>query len=59
MGTEGELRYQSRPYGPKAMREYVLLDLHQSRLTVHSGGGKMYDNLSHTYWWPSVKKDIA
>ena len=59
IGTNGELRYRGRLYVPKVMRNEVLKDLHQSKLAIHPGGGKMYHDLGRTYWWPNLKKDIA
>lgn len=59
VGTKGELRYRGRLYVPKAIREEVLRDLHQSKLAVHPCGGKMYHDLGRMYWWPGLKKDIV
>ena len=59
IGSNGELLYKGRLYVLKVMREDVLKKLHQSRLAIHPGGNKMYHDLIHTYWWPSLKKDIA
>ena len=41
------------------MREEVLKELHSSPLVVHPGGNKMYKDLKHTFWWPSLKRSIA
>lgn len=49
VGTEGELRKRGRLYVPKAMREEVLRDLHQTRLAAHPDGRNMYHDLSHMY----------
>ena len=59
VGDRGELRYRGRLYVPTSMKEEVLKQLHQSRLAVHPGGNKMYHDLNRTYWWPSLKRDIA
>lgn len=59
IGSNGELRYKEKLFIPKDMREEVLKELHQSTLAIHTGENKMYYDLVHTYWWPSLKKDIA
>lgn len=58
MGTEGELRYKGRLYVPKKMREKVLRELHQSQPAVHPKESNV-SRLEHTYWRPSLRKDIA
>ena len=32
---------------------------HCSRLAIHSGGTKIYNDLKHNYWWVGMKRDIA
>jgi len=32
---------------------------HKSRLSLHPGMTKMYQNLKETFWWQKMKKDVA
>ena len=41
------------------LREELLKESHESTLSTHPGGTKMYRNLKSLYWWPGMKKDIA
>ena len=58
---EGVLRFRDRLYVPKnaELRKKLLKESHDSTLSTHPGGTKMYRDLRTPYWWPGMKKDIA
>ena len=41
------------------LRELVLSEAHRSRLSVHPGSTKMYNDLKRQYWWCGMKRDVA
>ncbi|XP_071727728.1 uncharacterized protein [Rutidosis leptorrhynchoides] len=41
------------------LRDLILTEAHNSRLTVHLGSIKMYRDLKRLYWWPTMKIDVA
>jgi hypothetical protein len=55
------LAMQKRVYIPedKDLKENILREAHESRLTVHPGSTKMFKDLKEYYWWPMMKKEIA
>jgi hypothetical protein len=58
---EGVLWYKGRIYVPniKKLKDKILCEAHESAYSIHPGGNKMYHNLNTTYWWHSMKRDIA
>ena len=41
------------------LKRELLEESHCSKFAIHPGGMKMYRDLKHNYWWPSMKWDIA
>jgi hypothetical protein len=41
------------------LRSLILQESHKSRYSIHPGADKMYKDIRYTYWWPSMKRDIA
>ena len=41
------------------LRREFLKDFHNSRITVHRGRTKIYNDMKQLYWWPGLKRDIA
>ncbi|KAA3487528.1 DNA/RNA polymerases superfamily protein [Gossypium australe] len=39
--------------------QMILNEAHNSRLTVHLGSTKMYNDLKQLYWWHGMKQDIS
>ena len=37
----------------------ILNEAHSSRLSVHPGSTKMYNDLKQHYWWHGMKRDIS
>jgi hypothetical protein len=58
---EGVLWYKGRIYVPnvKELKDKILREAHESAYSIHSGGNKIYHDIKATYWWYSMKRDIA
>jgi hypothetical protein len=58
---EGVLWYKGRIYVPniKELKDKILHEAHDSPYSIYPGGNKMYHDLKVTYWWYSMKRDIA
>ena len=39
--------------------QMILNEAHSSRLSVHPGSTKMYNDLKQPYWWHGMKHDIS
>ncbi|KAK5773358.1 hypothetical protein PVK06_049664 [Gossypium arboreum] len=37
----------------------ILSEAHSSRMSVHPGSTKMYNDLKRQFWWPGMKRDIS
>ncbi|KAK2403361.1 hypothetical protein QL285_052808 [Trifolium repens] len=61
VGSDNILRCQGRVCVPDAMdlRNTILGEAHKSKLSIHPGATKMYQDLRHDFWWPGMKKDVA
>jgi len=53
LGNDGILRFQGRIYVPDdvEVRKLILEEGHKSRLSLHPGMTKMYQDLKETFWW--------
>ena len=58
-GEDGTVRFRGRLYVPPTARQELCDEAHQSKLSIHPGGNKMYQNVRRHFWWPGMKKDIA
>jgi hypothetical protein len=58
---EGVLWYKGRICVPnvKKLKDKILCEAHESAYSIHPRGNKMYHDLKATYWWYSMKRDIA
>ena len=61
LNSKGILRLQGRMCVPDIpeLRRKVLDECHKSRLSIHPGVSKMYNDLKRTFWWKSLKRDIS
>lgn len=41
------------------LRNKILSKAHSSKLSVHPGSSKMYQDLRSNFWWTKIKKEIA
>ena len=37
----------------------ILEESHRSKLSIHPGATKMYQDLKNLFWWPRMKRDMA
>ena len=58
--NEGILRLKGRIYVPNIpeLRKEALDKCHKSKLSIHPGVNKMYNDIKCTFWWKSMKRDI-
>ena len=61
LGNDGILRLQSRVCIPDdaEVKRLILEEGHKSRLSLHPGMTKMYQDLKESFWWQGMKKDVA
>ena len=43
----------------RELRNQILDEAHSSKLSIHSGSSKMYQDLKTHFWWTKMKKEIA
>ena len=57
----GSLRYRGRVVVPQLidLREKILKEFHCSRISVHPGGTKMYQDLRRQYYWSGMKRHVG
>lgn len=58
IGPDGILRYKGARIVPKALRQRVLSDLHDSQHSGHPGRQRTYKSIRTWYWWPGMRKEI-
>ncbi|WRX20683.1 Reverse transcriptase domain - like 10 [Theobroma cacao] len=61
LGDDGILMLGNRVCVPKddQLRRAILEEAHSSAYALHPGSTKMYRTIKESYWWPSMKRDIA
>src|SRR3954471_3304451 len=59
--NQGIVYFGNRLVVPKRtkLRDLILREAHESPLSIHPGGTKMYRDLRQRFWWSGMKKDIA
>ena len=45
--------------GDQVLKGELLKEAHETRLNIHPGSTKMYNDLKEFYWWPNMKKQIT
>ncbi|XP_052728486.1 uncharacterized protein LOC128195286 [Vigna angularis] len=60
-GTDGLLQYRDRMCVPNdgELKRIILEEGYQSRLSMHPGMTKMYQDLRKSFWWLGMKSDVA
>jgi hypothetical protein len=43
----------------RELRNQILSEAQSSKLSIHLGSSKMYQDLKPLYWWTKMKKEIA
>ena len=58
---KGVLWFKDRLVVPKdkELRNQILGEAHSSKLSIHPGSSKMYQDLKSRFWWTKMKKEIA
>ena len=41
------------------LRNQILDEAHSSKLSIHPGSSKMYQDLKTRFWWTKMKKEIV
>jgi hypothetical protein len=58
---KGILWFNDRLVVPKdkELRNQIMAEAHSSKLSIHPGSSKMYQDLKPYYWWTKMKKEIV
>ena len=61
LDENGVLWFKDRLVVPKdrELRNQILEEAHSSKLSIHPGSSKMYQDLKTRFWWTKMKKEIA
>ena len=61
MGEDNILRFRGRICIPvdQELKRAILDEGHRSRLSLHPGMTKMYQDLNKVYWWSGMRRDIT
>ncbi|GJW75202.1 putative reverse transcriptase domain-containing protein [Tanacetum coccineum] len=59
--ADGTLCFNGRTWLPcyVNLRTVIMHESYMSKYSIHSGSGKMYQDMKKLYWWPNMKADIA
>jgi len=57
----GTLRFKDKMCVPnnEEIKEMILEKARKSKLSIHPGTTKMYQDLKKMFWWPKMKKEMA
>src|SRR3954470_7207222 len=61
LDDEGVVYFENRIVVPKNknLRQLIRKEAHESPLSIHPGGTKMYQDLGQRFWWTKMKREIA
>ncbi|KAK7282219.1 hypothetical protein RIF29_10839 [Crotalaria pallida] len=61
IGSDGILKYRDRICVPNDMeiKGMILEEAHKSKLSLHPGSQKMYQDLKKIFMWPGMKREVA
>ena len=61
IGSDGGIRFRDRLCVPNklSLKKEVMDEAHRSKLTIHPGSTKMYQDMKRQYWWNNMKREIA
>ena len=61
LDERGVLWFEDRLVVPKdrELRNQILDEAHLSKLSIHPGSSKMYQDLKTHFWWTKMKKEIT
>ena len=55
--SDGTMMFEDRAVVPKEgdLREVIMKEAHDSKLSIHPGSTKMYQDLKQSFWWTRMK----
>nr|KYP46226.1 Transposon Ty3-I Gag-Pol polyprotein [Cajanus cajan] len=58
---KGVMRFNDRICVPNdsEIKKIILGEAHKSKLSIHPGTTKMYQDLKRIFWWPKMKKEVT
>ena len=61
LDEQGVLKFRNQICIPDdvEMKKVILEESHRSKLSIHPGATKMYQDLKGLFWWPGMKGDVA
>ena len=61
LDNDGILRFKGRVCVPDnvEVKKLILEEGHKSRLSLHPGMTKMYQDLKENFWWQDIKKEAT
>ena len=61
LDAQGVLRFRNQICIPDdaEMKKVILDKSHRSKLSIHPGATKMYQDFKGLFWWPGMKSDVA
>ena len=61
LDVQDMLRFRNRICIPDdaGMKKVILEKSHRSKLSIHPGATKMYQDLKNLFWWSGMKSDVA
>ena len=61
INDQGTLYFDNRLVVPNSrkIKDLILVEAHESPLSIHPGGTKMYRDLRQRFWWSGMKPEIA
>ncbi|KAL2317629.1 hypothetical protein Fmac_031505 [Flemingia macrophylla] len=61
LGVDGILKFDNRVCIPSniELKKMIFEEAHKSKMSIHPGTTKMYQDLKRLFWWPGMKKEIA
>ena len=61
MDDSGVVYFGNRLVIPKSgnVKGLILQEAHESRISIHPGSTKMYQDLRRQFWWSCMKREIA
>src|ERR1043165_1917356 len=59
--SDGTVMFEDRAVVPKEgdLREVIMKEAHDSKISIHPGSTKMYQDLKQSFWWTRMKRDVA
>jgi hypothetical protein len=59
LGFEGPCQEEQQQPTPIEFSSSTIVESYSSKLSIHPGRSKMYQDLKSYYWWTKMKKEIT